>query len=255
MKAAISAGELAQAMAEGNNMARISGASMNWYAGALAAVVSNTQMDSLRVGNAYRTMFSRYANVKSGKFVATKTEKNAEGYDESDYENLNDVETVLGKLGIKIRSGGNFKSVETVFGEIAKQWKTLNDVEKSAIATALAGTRQREVMMATFENWNEILSLSSTAANSYGTAEEEMVAYNDSLAASQERVTAAFEKIILKLDLQNVLKGVNNILTWILNNLGKIAAVLGTLALVNSLGDFTKFNQTSKKGSLMHRLS
>ena len=254
MEAAISAGGLAQAMAEGNNMARTAGASMNWYAGALAAVTSNTQLDPTRVGTAYRTMFSRYANVKSGKFVATESEKNAEGFDESDYEDLNDVEKVLGKLGINIRSGGSFKNIEVVFSEIAKRWSALSDVEKSAIATALAGTRQREVMVATFENWNEVLALSTIAANSNGIASKKMEAYNESLAASQERVTAEFEKLTMGVGMQDILKGVNNILAFIIKNLGKIIVLLGAIATFSNLGAFTSSN-SKNKGNIIGMLS
>ena len=52
MAAAISAGELAEGMAEGNNAARLAGASLDWYAGIIAATADATQMGASRVGNA-----------------------------------------------------------------------------------------------------------------------------------------------------------------------------------------------------------
>lgn len=52
MEAATSAGDLATAMAEGNNAARLAGASLDWYAGVLAATIDTTQMGASRVGNA-----------------------------------------------------------------------------------------------------------------------------------------------------------------------------------------------------------
>ena len=57
-------------------------------------------------------------------------------------ESLNDVEKTLNKLDIKLRdSVGEWRSFEKVLDEIAEKWKngTFNDVEKSQIATAIAG--------------------------------------------------------------------------------------------------------------------
>lgn len=67
MAAATSAGELTEAMAEGNNAARLAGAGMDWYAAILATTIDATQMGATRVGNALTKrafkILSNYAKV------------------------------------------------------------------------------------------------------------------------------------------------------------------------------------------------
>ena len=89
-------------------------------------------------------MFSRLGNVKVGKFTASAEDMVSEDYNEEDYENLNDIETVLDSIGIKLRENATtYKETEQVLQEIADVWDTLDSVTQNAITTALGGTRQR----------------------------------------------------------------------------------------------------------------
>ena len=91
----------------------------------------------------FKTLYSRFGNVKAGKFVAgAGDEENAE-----EFEALNDIERVLSKIGIVMRdTSAEFRNFDDVLADIAEKWSTLSDVEKNAISTAFAGTRQREVL-------------------------------------------------------------------------------------------------------------
>ena len=72
-----------------------------------------------------KTMFARYGNIKAGKFAATDLEQSSSDYDEQEYENLNDLETVLDKVGIKLRKNAKeWKDFDTVLKEIMDKWKT-----------------------------------------------------------------------------------------------------------------------------------
>ena len=67
-------------------------------------------------------------NIKLGKYIS----------DEG--ESLSDVETILTKIGIRLRdSSGNFRSMSEVLTEVAGKWKTLNSLEQSATVNAIAG--------------------------------------------------------------------------------------------------------------------
>ena len=91
----------------------------------------------------FKTLYSRYGNVKSGKFVAGAGDEDA-----AEFEALNDIEKVLNKIGISMRNtSAEFRNIDDVLAEIAKKWTTLSDVERNAISTAFAGTRQREVLI------------------------------------------------------------------------------------------------------------
>ena len=126
----------------------------------------------------FKTLFSRLGNVKAGKFVATQADMESEDYTEEDWENLNDIETVLDSIGIKLRENATtYKETDELLAEIAEKWKTLNDVEKNAVTTAIAGTRQREMLLTMFENWDSVNRYAEIASNSQGTAVEKMKAY------------------------------------------------------------------------------
>jgi hypothetical protein len=44
-------------------------------------------------------------------------------------------------------TSAEFRNFDDVLAEIAEKWQALSDVERNAISTAFAGTRQREVLI------------------------------------------------------------------------------------------------------------
>ena len=174
-------------------------------------------------------MFARYSNIKAGKFQATEAEKMSDTYSEEEFENLNDVAKVLGTVGISIQEGNDFRGIQEVFDELIAKWEDLNETQKNAIATALAGTRQREALYTALENSTRITDLMTISMNSLGTAEEKMAAYSDSVEASQKKVTAAFEEWVLKLGASPVLKTFNNLLATTIENIDALAISLGAI--------------------------
>lgn len=78
---------------------------------------------------------SRYGNVKAGAFVNM-----GESDTGDDLENINDIEKVLRRVGISIRTNTmEFKKIDEVLNELGDSWSTYTTVEKNAIATAFAG--------------------------------------------------------------------------------------------------------------------
>lgn len=105
-----------------------------------------TQRSAETVGEAFKTIFSRLGNVKVGKFTASLEDMASEDYNEEEYENLNDIETVLDSIGIKLRENATtYKDTEEVLQEIADVWDTLDQTTQNAVTTSLAGTRQRVI--------------------------------------------------------------------------------------------------------------
>jgi TP901 family phage tail tape measure protein len=141
--AAISAGDIAEAMSRANVSAQLAGSELNKYMSYITTVSDVSQLSAETVGTAFKTLYSRYGNVKAGKFVAGAGDEDGE-----EFEALNDIEKVLNKIGISMRdTSAEFRNFDDVLAEIADKWATLSDVEKNAISTAFAGTRQREVLI------------------------------------------------------------------------------------------------------------
>ena len=243
MAAAISAGDLAEAMSRANNSAQMAGSTLDRYIGYLTTITDVTQKSAASVGESMKTIYSRYQNIAAGKFVAAQSDIDSENYNEDDWENLNDVETALGALGIKIRdSVDNFRNFDDVMAEIAAKWDSYSDVQQSGIATALAGTRQRENVITMFENFGLVQKYEQIAANSYGTAAQKMEAYTDSVEAARQRITTSVEKFVLSIKTSSAIKAFYNTVADLTENIYALsAAVVGFLLLFNTSGTVNSF--------------
>ena len=182
IKAAVSAGGLAEAMARTANSARQAGVDMDNLLGYLAAVGEVTQRDMSTVGEAFKTIFARYGNVKLGRLI------------DDDGDPLNDFEKALNAVGISLRNQeGQFRDFNEVIQETGRRWESLKETEKSAIATTLGGVRQRENVFVLFENLDKAMEYSAVSANSAGTAMQKFSAYQEGLEFKLKENAAAFE--------------------------------------------------------------
>jgi len=133
MNYAASAGEIGEAMARTSAIASQMGLSLDETAAMVTTIMDVTQQSAEMAGTAVRSILSRYGNVKAGSFVSMMTEG-------EDLEKINDIEKVLGVLGISIRNSKmEMRDMGEVLDELAKKWNTLSSVEQSAVATAFAG--------------------------------------------------------------------------------------------------------------------
>lgn len=184
MEAAASAGDIATAMAETATSAKIAGVSMDTLIGYIATVKEVTQDGAESVGTFYKTLFARMNNVAAGNFI-----------DEETGEALNDVETVLNGLGIALRDvNGEFRNSADVLSEVGNRWQEFDTVEKHAIATAMAGTRQQEKFIVLMENYETAMRYATTATESAGTALEKYSAYTESIDGKMNSLKATFEE-------------------------------------------------------------
>ena len=210
MEAAVSAGGIATAMAETAAGAQLAGISMDRLIGQIALVAEVTQDGEESVGTFFRTLYARMGNIKVGKFV-----------DDETGESLNDVEKVLGKLGIQLRDEqGLFRNFADVLDETAANWDNYTNVQQHAIATAFAGTRQQEKFIILMRDYGKALDYAAVAADSAGTAQEKFnAAYMDSIEAKINGLTAAWEKFSMTILDSDLVKGFVTVLTGLANAL------------------------------------
>lgn len=199
--------------------ANLAGVSMDKLLGYLAVTQEVTQKSASSIGESYKSIFARFGQIKAGKFV-----------DDETGEDLSDVQKVLAKFNIELyNSEGEMRNVGTILDEIAGKWESYNDVQKNALTTALAGTRQRENLIVLFENYGNALKYEEAALNSAGTASQKFAVYQNSLEAAQERITNAFEKFSQTLIDGGTIKGLSQIAEKgidVLSTLAKIRPVL-----------------------------
>ena len=185
MEAAASAGDIATAMSECANSARIAGVDMNTLIGYLTTVKEVTQDGSESVGTFAKTMFARMGNIKAGNLEDPETG-----------ENLSDVETALSSVGIKLRSANNqFRDFDDVLTEVAADWDNYSNVQQHAIAVAFAGTRQQEKFLVLMENYGDAMEYAGVSTESAGTALDKYTnSYLPSVQAAQDSFAASFEQ-------------------------------------------------------------
>lgn len=141
IESASSVEDLAIALQKTANIARNAGVDFETLVGWIAEVKEVTQRSAATIGESFKTILSRLGSVKAGTFLSTDLE--AEYRDLESY--INDTEKVLSKVGISLRdTNKDFRDAEDVINDVAASWKNYSDLEKNAIATAIAGTRQRE---------------------------------------------------------------------------------------------------------------
>ena len=185
LEAATSVGELATALQKTANTARESGVDFERLVGYIAAVSENTRQAPELIGNAFRTLFARMQNVKAGKSI-----------DEFG-DSLSDVEKVLNRFNVHLRdSQYEFRNMSDVLDDVYSKWKTLSSVEKSQIAVAIAGTRQREVFLSLMSNYDKALKYNEVALNSNGKAQEKYAIYQDSINAKLKELQTIFDDLI-----------------------------------------------------------
>lgn len=215
MEAAASAGDIAEALRNFATTAQLSGLDIDQSIAMATTIMDVSQKDASSVGNALKTMLSRFGNVKAGAFADLSLDETSE-----DGEALNDIETVLNKLGISMRDTNlEFREFDDVLEDIAAKWDLYDNVTQNAIATAMAGTRQRESFLVLMENMDKYHELIEESQNSSGTAEEKYLSYQESLQAAQKELTAAWEEIALNSDISRFLTNWTNFLTMVVKNL------------------------------------
>ena len=199
IESASSVDDLAVALQRSASTASQAGVSFERLLGYVATVREVTQRSASVVGESFKTIFSRLGSVKAGTFLSEDLE--SEYTDIETY--VNDVEKVLSKIGIRLRdTNKDFRDAQDVLDDIAKGWANYDDLTKQALATSIAGTRQRENFLALMENYDKALKLEESALNSNGKAMQKYQVYQDSIAAKQDRINALAQTWVQNMDFE-----------------------------------------------------
>lgn len=183
---ATSTQELADGLQRSASVAKTAGMSFEDLASIMTVVSSTTRLSGETIGNGMKSLFSRLQNIKVGKYISDTGEQ------------LNDVEKVLNKLGIKLRtSATEWREPMQILQEVGEGWSKFTDIDKSAIATALGGTYQRNTLMAILENWDEVSKAQDVAANSAGTSAQKYDIYLNSMQAHINELKTVWSEFLM----------------------------------------------------------
>lgn len=231
---ATDAGGLAEAMSRTAVSAHNADIEMEKLLGYLAVTGEVTQKSMSSIGEGFKTIFTRMADIKAGKLELVD--------EDGTVESLSDVETVLNNMGIKLRESNNeFRDFGDVLDEVAAAWGSYSSVQQAAISKAFAGTRQSENFKVLMENYSSAISYMETAMNSAGTAEQKFGAYLDSIEAKTKSLQAAFEALAVNTFSTELFGGIIEATTSLVTFLDKTNLLKSSLAGIAGAGAIKVF--------------
>lgn len=167
--------DIAEAMQISASAASQMGVSYDSLAAIIATVGETTKQSASVIGNAYKTIFSRFYNLKAA---------GEEGAVE-----LGQISNNLKKLGVDIMdASGELIDLDTVIQNVGNSWDTYTQKQKIAIAEQVGGTRQYGQFLALMENFEKYQS-NLASANAETGAETLLEQYETSL----ESIDSAME--------------------------------------------------------------
>lgn len=99
----------------------------------------------------------------------------------------------LADIGINIKnSSGGIREVSDIISELAGKWESLSDMEKQNTSIKVAGTNQLSRFNALMLNYDDAIKATGESLNSYNSAANEQLKYNESLEARINRLKNAW---------------------------------------------------------------
>jgi len=209
--AATSYEEIAIAMSKVAAQANLAGMSIDYTTALLTKGLETTREAPETIGTALKTVIARMRELTD--YGATL----------EDGTDINNVETQLAYVGIQLRdNNGELRSTEDVLNELGQQWDDLNANQQAAVAKALAGTRQQSRLIAMMSDYERVIELQEIAERSQGATMAQMATYLEGMDAALNNVRVAWEEIVSAVTNSDVIIGVVNAFSNILDILGKI---------------------------------
>lgn len=233
-------GELSIGMSKVASMAKTAGVPIEKLAAQLSTIISTTREAPESVGTSLKTIYSRMLQFKTG------TGKDSEGEDfsvpavEKALEKFNQAAgtsiSIFGKDG-KLR-----EDMSTVLDELGEKWdQVTNQQAKFGVATAIAGTRQMNSLMALLNGWDEYKSAVEVAQNSEGVGWEQNELFMESYEGKVKQLKSAQQGLYQNLfnadDMKPFIEGLTVIvkgatqLTKLFGGLPGILIALGPMLL------------------------
>ena len=221
LESASDAGGLAESMSRTATSASLAGVSLDSLIGIIATLKDVTQAGDEEIGNAIKSIVARYSQIKANKFVDYETG-----------EDLSNVESVLGKIGVKIRDNlTDYRDLGDVLQDVAEKYSSLNDVERNAVNTAMFGTYQQNKGAVLLSNWDKVQKLTQVSANSTDEALEKFSAYTDTVQAHINSLTASYEHLASVIADSEFLKGAADAASGFLDVISVLIDKLGLLSV------------------------
>lgn len=232
--------ELATGMSRVASMASTVGIGFDSLNAQIATISSVTREAPESIGTALKTIYARMSQMKMEGSV---TDEDGITY------TTGKAAAALEAIGVSILEvNGEMREMEDVVTEVGNKWDGLTQVQKVAVAEALAGKQQLNKFIALFNNWGMYQDALATSINSTGAAMEQNEIRMDSLEYKTNQLKAATEEMFLTVVDSDLFKDLIDgatvfmkALTGIFDILGDMTPLLTTLGVALSSAFSTKY--------------
>lgn len=212
---ASSTDEIAEGVEKFAAIGKVTGLSYEYATAALATLVDRTRQSADTVGTSLKTIFSRLQGLQLGETLE-------DGLD------LNKYSKALATVGVQVLDvNGQMRDMDTILGDLAGRWTTLNQGQKMALAQTVAGVRQYNNLISLMDNWDFMEQNLQVAYNSEGTINEQADIYAESWKAAKNRTKAALEDIYQDLIDDKMFIKVQDFITSVLQGVNKLVENIG----------------------------
>ena len=146
---------------------------------------------------------------------------------------LNKVDKALQSVGITLQTAdGQFRDFDDVIIELASHWKELDSISQRYIATVVAGNRQQSRLLAFLSNYDRFLEIQEGAMNSEDAGLIQSLKTMDSITTKWAQLQTAFQEFYTSTGVQDLIKGILDAVTTVLNRLNTFSKAFGKLPVL-----------------------
>lgn len=176
-------GELATASQKAASTAKTTGVTLDQLNAQIATIESVTREAPENIGNALKTIYSRFADIKMGGTL-------------EDGVDLGTIAQTLEKVGVNVLDGsGKMNDVGDVMEDLMNVWGELDQTQQNAISTVVAGRYQLSRFQALMNRSDLYKEYLGASQNAEGTANQMQDIYANSLEGRLNKLQATAEGI------------------------------------------------------------
>lgn len=203
-----------------------SGESVQTFASMLGTGTAVTQRSGSEIARGLRTIMMNIRQIRG----------ETEDGELIDGESIANASKALKEFaGISTMENGELRLASDVLDELADKWDNLNTVQQSAIAEALAGKRQANILTSLMANWDMVEKQMKEYASGAGSALQENEIYMDSWEAKLNQLSSKWTEFISHLVKTDAIKvsldGLTGLISALDTDVGHAAINVSALAL------------------------
>lgn len=175
--------ELATAAQKAASTANTTGVSFDQLNAQIATIESVTREAPENIGNALKTIYSRFADISLGNTL-------------EDGVDLGTIAETLGQVGVEVLDDeGRMNNIGDVMEQLMQVWQTLDQTQQNAISTVIAGRYQLSRFQALMNRSDLYEDYLGASENATGTADQMQDIYANSMEGRLNQLQATAEGI------------------------------------------------------------